>query len=97
MATFTHDGKGHAALRRLACGPADREELSTLRRMSPSKAWHLMNAITDAGLAYRTKGTHTYTITDQGLAALAWLNDGRDYVAHEGVPSVRVFVRREAA
>ena len=89
MTTFTADGKGHACLRRLTLGPATREELSHLRRMTPSKCWHLLGAMIADGLVFRSKDI--YSITDKGLMALEVMDAGQDYTVHEGTPNARVF------
>lgn len=88
-----HDGKGHAALRRLQYGPADRDELSTLRRMNDKQAFHLMNAMTAAALVTRARGTTTYSITPKGEGALRVLDMGHKYSDQEVFPNVRVFGR----
>lgn len=92
MATFTHEGKAHRVLARLAHGPATLAELREATRTNGAvarKVFFLVGAMMRDGLIHR-EGSD-YTITPDGLGALAELSAGHDFTV--AVPTVRYFGR----
>lgn len=95
MAVYSNNGKSHRILARLAHGPATLAELREATRTKGAvarKVFFLVGAMMRDGLIHR-EGSD-YTITPDGLDALAELSAGHDFTVAE--PTVRIFARAAA-